>query len=204
MERSEAKTEDVYQTLQYSPSVKNPNPTHGSQWSTRIILILLIFNTVFLVIMLILIGLFRPVLDEEKEAWLLYDDSFYLIWEAEGKCTDAAKFCNARGANIRLAVPTPRNLVWLVTQAKKKKLLVAEDGSSSRCKLVGDPVRLETPFIQGEEQGWVCEHYHKQEGSNFQGPPGLPGPRGPPGPQGLPGPPGPFGPQGLSGPPRRS
>ncbi|KAL7835164.1 hypothetical protein SRHO_G00294110 [Serrasalmus rhombeus] len=156
MDRSENMTEDVYETLQYSPSVKNPNPnpTHGSQWSSRLILILLIFNTLFLVIMLILIGLFRPVVDEKKEAWLLYDDSFYLIWEAEGKCTDAATFCSAKGANIRLAVVTGRNRVWLVTQAKKKKLLVAEDDSLSRCKLVGDPVRLETPFIQGEEQGW--------------------------------------------------
>ncbi|XP_036436739.1 collagen and calcium-binding EGF domain-containing protein 1-like isoform X2 [Colossoma macropomum] len=159
-------------------------------------MILLIFNTLFLVIILILIGLFRPVMDEKKEAWLLYDGSFYLIWEAEGNCTEAAKFCRARGSNIRLAVLTQRNRDWLVTQAKKKKLLVAEDDSFSRCKLVGDPVRLETPFIPGEEQGWVCEHYHRQEGSNLQGPPGPPGP---PGPRGLQGPPGPQGPAGLHG-----
>ncbi|XP_036436738.1 cytokinesis protein sepA-like isoform X1 [Colossoma macropomum] len=197
MELSECvKTEDVYQTLQYPPSVKNPNPTHGSQWSSRLMMILLIFNTLFLVIILILIGLFRPVMDEKKEAWLLYDGSFYLIWEAEGNCTEAAKFCRARGSNIRLAVLTQRNRDWLVTQAKKKKLLVAEDDSFSRCKLVGDPVRLETPFIPGEEQGWVCEHYHRQEGSNLQGPPGPPGP---PGPRGLQGPPGPQGPAGLHG-----
>ncbi|KAL7835161.1 hypothetical protein SRHO_G00294080 [Serrasalmus rhombeus] len=101
------------------------------------------------------------VLDEKKEVWLLYDDSLYYIWEAEGNCTEAAKFCRAKGSNFRLAVLTQRNRDWLTTQAKGRRLLLAEDDSSSRCKLVGDPVRLETPFIQGEEQGWVCEQHNR-------------------------------------------
>ncbi|KAL7837924.1 hypothetical protein AOLI_G00263280 [Acnodon oligacanthus] len=52
------------------------------------------------------------VLVEKKEAWLLYDDSFYYLWEAEGNCTEAAKFCGAKGSNIRLAVLTQRNRSW--------------------------------------------------------------------------------------------
>ncbi|KAL6464068.1 hypothetical protein MHYP_G00284590 [Metynnis hypsauchen] len=57
MEMSECvKTEDVYQTLHQPPSVKNPNPTHGSLQSIRLIMILLIFNSLLLIIILVLIG----------------------------------------------------------------------------------------------------------------------------------------------------
>ncbi|KAL6464067.1 hypothetical protein MHYP_G00284580 [Metynnis hypsauchen] len=190
MEMSECvKTEDVYQTLHQPPSVKNPNPTHGSLQNSRLITILLIFNSLLLIIILVLIGTFiakyqntaevngpqasgedthklrdTTVLDEKKEAWLLFDDSLYYLWEAEGNCTEAVKFCRAKGSNIRLAVLTQRNRDWLVSQAEGRRLLVAEDDSLSRCKLVGDPVRLETPFIQGEEQGWVCEQHHRLVG----------------------------------------
>ncbi|XP_036436723.1 asialoglycoprotein receptor 2-like [Colossoma macropomum] len=53
------KKEDVYQTLHHPPTVKNPNPTHGSPQSIRLIMILLIFNTLLLIIILILTGTFK-------------------------------------------------------------------------------------------------------------------------------------------------
>ncbi|KAL6464070.1 hypothetical protein MHYP_G00284610 [Metynnis hypsauchen] len=171
MEMSE---EDVYQTLHTTRSVKNPNPTHEPVRSCRIKTVLMVFNTLLLIVILILIGIFTakyqkstgvpkpqdssgagPVLDEKKEAWLLYDDSFYLIYEAEGNCTEAAKFCRARGPNIRLAVLTPRNQDWLIAQAKGRRLLVAEDDCLTRCKLIGEPKLLETTSIPGGKQGWA-------------------------------------------------
>ncbi|KAL7835165.1 hypothetical protein SRHO_G00294120 [Serrasalmus rhombeus] len=185
MEMSECvKTEDVYQTLHQPPPVKNPNPAHGSPQSSRLITILLIFNSVLLIIILVLTGTFiakdhqnaevsgsqtsgeeanKPrnitglVSDENKEAWLHHDDSFYLIWEAEGNCTEAAKFCKAKGSSIRLAVLTQWNQDWLITQTKGRRLLVAEDECLTSCKLIDDPKLLEMPSNPGEEQGWKEE-----------------------------------------------
>ncbi|XP_049321616.1 uncharacterized protein LOC111190854 [Astyanax mexicanus] len=200
---SPSKTEDVYQTLHHPPAVKNLHPEPGSERSSKLMMMLMIFNSLLLIAGLILIGLFyRPVLEENKGAWLLHDNSFYLILEAEGNCTKAANFCSAKASNIRLAVLTPELRDWLITQAKGRRLLVAQDESVSGCKLVGDQVSLETPFIPGEEQGWVCEHLHQK----LSGPPGPPGPQGPPGPvgpigaRGPPGQTGPRGPPGAPGP----
>ncbi|KAL7837925.1 hypothetical protein AOLI_G00263290 [Acnodon oligacanthus] len=120
------RTENVYHTLRRTPLERNPNPAHGPPQSSRLTTVLLIFNTLLLAIVLILIGLSRLVLVEKKEAWLLYDDSFYYLLEAEGNCTEAAKFCGAKGSNIRLAVLTQRNRDWLITQAKGRRLQVAE------------------------------------------------------------------------------
>ncbi|XP_049321157.1 collagen alpha-2(IV) chain-like [Astyanax mexicanus] len=212
---SSEKTEDVYQTLNQPSVVKNLHPEPGSERSSKLMMMLMIFNSLLLIAVLILIGLFyRPVLEENKGAWLLYDNSFYLIWEAEGNCTKAANYCSAKASNIRLAVLTPKLRDWIIAQAKGRKLLVAEDESVSGCKLVGDQVSLETPFIPGEEQGWVCEHLHQVEAlQEIPGPPGqfgIPDPPGPPGrdwfpclpgPPGTPGPPGPPGQDGFPGPP---
>ncbi|KAL7837922.1 hypothetical protein AOLI_G00263260 [Acnodon oligacanthus] len=231
MESECVKTEDVYQTLHQPPSVKNPNPAHGSPQSSRLITILLIFNSLLLIIILVLTGTFiakdqqnaeesgsqtsdeeakKPrnitglVSDENKEAWRRYDDSFYLIWEAEGNCTEAAKFCKEKGSHIRLAVLTQWNRDWLITQAQGRRLLVVEDECLTSCKLIDDPKLSETPSIPGEEQGWVCEHTLRGFSvfgvPGFPGPSGLRGPPGPSGPSGPPGPPGPSGPPGLLGP----
>ncbi|XP_072515442.1 uncharacterized protein [Salminus brasiliensis] len=156
-----ARTEDVYQTLYHPPVVKNTHPPNESARGTKLMVMLLVFNSLFLIVILILIGHFRLGLEENKGVWLLHDNSFYFIWEAEGNCSKAGNYCSAKADNIRLAVLTPKLRDWLITQAKGRRLLVAEDESLSGCKLVGDPVRLETPFTPGEEQGWVCEHQHE-------------------------------------------
>lgn len=162
-------------------------------------MMLMIFNSLLLIVVLILIGFSDSVLEENKGAWLLHDNSFYFIWEAKGDCSKAANYCSAKASNIRLAVLTPKLRDWLITQAKGRRLLVAQDESVSGCKLVGDKVRLETPFIPGEEQGWVCEHLHQVDGRGSQGLPGLPGPVGPPGTPGARGPNGFPGSPGLPG-----
>ncbi|XP_072548046.1 uncharacterized protein [Salminus brasiliensis] len=200
------KTEDVYQTLHQPPAVKNTHPPHESARGSKWMMMLLVFNSLSLIAILILIGLFRLGLEENKGVWLLHDNSFYFIWEAEGNCSKAGNYCSAKADNIRLAVLTPKLRDWLITQAKGRRLLVAEDESLSGCKLVGDPVHLETPFSPGEEQGWVCEHQHERLFGPV-GPPGQPGLPGPPGlhgfpgPPGLPGIPGPPGEPGFPGPP---
>ncbi|XP_072547550.1 uncharacterized protein [Salminus brasiliensis] len=190
-----ARTEDVYQTLYHPPVVKNTHPPNESARGTKLMVMLLVFNSLFLIVILILIGLFRLGLEENKGVWLLHDNSFYFIWEAEGNCSKAGNYCSAKADNIRLAVLTPKLRDWLITQAKGRRLLVAEDESLSGCKLVGDPVHLETPFTPGEEQGWVCE-LHQTVGRGLVG---LPGPRGPAGPAGPTGPRGPAGPAGSPG-----
>ncbi|KAL7837923.1 hypothetical protein AOLI_G00263270 [Acnodon oligacanthus] len=59
MESEGVNTEDVYQTLHQPPSVKNPNPAHGSLQGSRLITILLIFNSLLLIIILVLTGTFK-------------------------------------------------------------------------------------------------------------------------------------------------
>ncbi|XP_037389141.1 uncharacterized protein LOC119262217 [Pygocentrus nattereri] len=126
MEMSECvKTEDVYQTLHQPPPVKNPNPAHEPVRSCRIKTVLMIFNTLLLIVILILNGLStanqlqsaevnKPEPQsadvkemkasgedsEREELWRLHDDVFYLFWEAEGNCSEALKFCKDRNSEI--------------------------------------------------------------------------------------------------------
>ncbi|KAL6464059.1 hypothetical protein MHYP_G00284500 [Metynnis hypsauchen] len=126
MESESAKTEDVYQTLHQPPSVKNPNPTHEPVRSCRIKTVLMVFNTLLLIVILILIGISTAANQlqlaevnkpesqsaeeneleasgedsETEELWRLHHDVFYLFWEAEGNCTEALNFCEDRNSII--------------------------------------------------------------------------------------------------------
>ncbi|KAL6464061.1 hypothetical protein MHYP_G00284520 [Metynnis hypsauchen] len=126
MESECVKTEDVYQTLHVPPSVKNPNPTHEPVRSCRIKTVLMVFNTLLLIVILILIGISTAANQlqladvnkpesqsaeeneleasgedsETEELWRLHHDVFYLFWEAEGNCTNALKFCEDRNSEI--------------------------------------------------------------------------------------------------------
>ncbi|KAL6464063.1 hypothetical protein MHYP_G00284540 [Metynnis hypsauchen] len=57
-EDESVKTEDLYQTLQPTPPVENPNPTHEPVRSFRVKTKLMVFNTLLLIVILILIGVF--------------------------------------------------------------------------------------------------------------------------------------------------
>ncbi|XP_037389576.1 uncharacterized protein LOC119262274 [Pygocentrus nattereri] len=139
MEMSECvKTEDVYQTLHHPPPVKNPNPTHEPVRGCRIKTVLMVFNTLLLIVILILIGIFtanqlqsaevnKPEPQsadvketkasgkdsEREELWRLHDDVFYLFWEAEGNCSEALKFCKDRNSEIATTSGRDRFDHWI-------------------------------------------------------------------------------------------
>ncbi|XP_036436665.1 uncharacterized protein LOC118814902 isoform X1 [Colossoma macropomum] len=125
VESESVKTEDVYQTLHQPPTVKNPNSTHEPVRSSRLMTVLLIFNTLLLIVIVILIGLStanqlqlaevnKPESQsaevnelkasgedsEREELWRLHDGVFYLFWEAKGNCTEALNFCRDRNSRI--------------------------------------------------------------------------------------------------------
>ncbi|KAL6464064.1 hypothetical protein MHYP_G00284550 [Metynnis hypsauchen] len=175
MEDECVKTDDVYQTLHQPPSVKNPNPTHEPVRSFRIKTVLMVFNTLLLIVILILIGistaknqqsadLNKPqasVLGEDSETeelWRLHHSVFYLFWEAEGNCTEALKFCEDR--NSRMGTVTHENKDWILSQADGRKLWVKVDGATTgplnktlrQCPLDGG-----NSANSEDVQGWVCE-----------------------------------------------
>ncbi|KAI4883444.1 hypothetical protein NFI96_024507, partial [Prochilodus magdalenae] len=134
-----SKTEDVYQTLHQPPVVRNPNPTHEPVRPCRLKMMLLILNTLLLVAILTMNGLFiatnlqsaksnQPQASgvsekrEREELWRLHNDVFYLFWEAEGNCTDAKKFC--RNRKSRIATVTNTNEDWIMSRANGRKLWI--------------------------------------------------------------------------------
>ncbi|KAL7835160.1 hypothetical protein SRHO_G00294070 [Serrasalmus rhombeus] len=144
MELEGVKTEDVYQTLHQPPPVKNSNPTHEPVRSCRIKTKLMVFNTLLLIVILILIGIFsakkqqsadlnKPQASggdsEREELWRLHRGVFYLFWEAEGNCTEALKFCEDR--NSRMGTVTHENKDWILSQANGRKLWVKMDGATT-------------------------------------------------------------------------
>ncbi|KAL7837929.1 hypothetical protein AOLI_G00263330 [Acnodon oligacanthus] len=149
------KTEDVYQTLHQPPSVKNPNPTHEPVRSCGIEMVLMVFNTLLLIIILILIGIFSEDSGRE-ELWRLHRAVFYLFWEAEGSCTEALNFCRDR--NSDMGTVTHENKEWILSQANGRKLWVYMDGVTTgplnktlrQCPLDGGN-------SAEDAQGWVCE-----------------------------------------------
>ncbi|XP_036436718.1 uncharacterized protein LOC118814929 isoform X2 [Colossoma macropomum] len=177
------KTEDVCQTLQSTPPVENPNPTHKPVRSCRIKTKLLLFNTLLLIVILIMIGLFiakKPQapaaenqqntevsrtedagVDDESgsgELWILHDGMFYLFWEDEGSCAEAEKFCKER--NSRIGTVTNKNEDWILSQANGRKLWVNMDGDTAGPlnKTLGQCPQDEGNSANSEDvQGWVCE-----------------------------------------------
>ncbi|XP_066518434.1 uncharacterized protein [Hoplias malabaricus] len=210
MKQSEGvKTEDVYQTLQHPPTVKNTHCTQGALRSSRSLMALLTFNTLLLIVILILIGTFNVRVTQvspeaaqkqfnNTEVWLRFEGTYYLFQVQEGNCSAATEFCKRKGYNIRLAVLTRRNKDWLKDQAKERKMLVAQDDCSRPCAVVS--AVNSSMNVSEEEHGWVCES--DSRGSCHVGPPGEIGPPGVTGPVGRPGlrgPPGKPGPPGLPG-----
>ncbi|XP_066504879.1 uncharacterized protein [Hoplias malabaricus] len=210
MKQSEGvKTEDVYQTLQHPPTVKSTQCTQEALRSSRSLMVLLTFNTLLLIIILILIGIFNVRVTQvspeaaqkqfnNTEVWLRFEGTFYLFQDEEGNCSAATEFCKKMGYNIRLAVLTMRNKDWLMDNAKERKLLVAQDDCSRPCAVVS--AVNSSVDVSGEEHGWVCESDSRGSCVGALGEVGLPGLPGPRGMQGLPGPQGPQGLRGLPGP----
>ncbi|XP_017315358.3 uncharacterized protein LOC108259990 isoform X2 [Ictalurus punctatus] len=97
--QEQAKTEDIYQTLQTPPTAVSRKVSNYH---------------------------FRQSGEEDQktnqEMWYLHDDTFYLFWSNHGDCKTAYSFCAERNAN--LATVTNDNRDWLQSQINGKRLLV--------------------------------------------------------------------------------
>ncbi|XP_036436745.1 C-type lectin domain family 4 member F-like [Colossoma macropomum] len=140
MESESVKTEDVYQTLHHPPSVKNPNPTHGSPQSIRLIMILLIFNTLLLIIILILTGTFKSqnrMLTEEsnsssvllsptlqsavtscKPGWTQHLSRCYLFSNDSLNWHQAREYCRTQNASL-LKVETEAEWAFITANSNE-------------------------------------------------------------------------------------
>ncbi|KAL7835158.1 hypothetical protein SRHO_G00294050 [Serrasalmus rhombeus] len=180
------KMEDECQTLHHPPSVKNPNPTHEPVRSCRIKTVLMIFNTLLLII-LILIGLSTAIQLQSaevkelkasgEELWRLHDGAFYLFWEAEGSCSEALKFCEDRNSRITTMTVLEKyyidrsikiehfhrpasHMLWILSQANGRKLWVNMDSDTTgplNETLRHCPPVGKNPGNAEGMQGWVCE-----------------------------------------------
>ncbi|XP_076863880.1 uncharacterized protein LOC143516196 [Brachyhypopomus gauderio] len=220
------RTEDMYETLKQPPVVKNSHSTHAS-WMDRKLQTLLIFNTLLMIIILIVTGFLAAThlqrsgsaleLNDNRELWHLYEGVYYLIWDAKGNCAEAEKFCQQKNSEIGNMTDTNKNWFLSVSQSKKLWINMSQIGHKTldetfyQCPCChGDMMDLTVPESE-EMQGWVCERRQEDMGSarcevkvpGPRGPAGArgsPGVIGPPGPDGLPGLPGPRGPPGRPGP----
>ncbi|XP_026883612.2 uncharacterized protein LOC113588571 [Electrophorus electricus] len=203
------RTEDVYQTLRQPPLVKNSHSKHASQ-KDRNLMTLLIFNTLLMIIILLINGYLVYLqmtgpgleLNGKRELWHLYDGVLYLIWDAKGNCSEAEEFCKQK--NSRIGNITSRNKDWFLSLSKGKKLWMdkrqIKDETLDKTFYQCPSCDMKDPRVPDSEEmhGWICERRQENMGSalcevKVSGPPGIPGPRG------IAGPPGLVGPRGFPG-----
>ncbi|XP_072548778.1 uncharacterized protein [Salminus brasiliensis] len=170
------KTEDVYQTLHKPPAERNAHSEHGAARGSRFKTVLVVFNTLLLIIILILVGLRTKSAaetkqneeadeprvagsNEDRELWRFHDDVFYLFWEAEGNCSEAQTFCEERSS--RIGSVTLENKDWILSRVKGKKLwmntarFLTEHLNET---LPQCPLREEASGSPVTAQGWVCAY----------------------------------------------
>ncbi|XP_066518266.1 uncharacterized protein [Hoplias malabaricus] len=130
-------------------------------------MVLLTFNTLLLIVILILIGIFisagrkdQSISSEPREElWHLHGNMFYLFWDAEGSCSDATQFCNDRDSEI--AELTHENRDWILLRVKGKKLWMntelIKDGNLKEMlyPCPQDPEESDSGHA-GSVEGWVC------------------------------------------------
>ncbi|XP_017315359.3 uncharacterized protein LOC108259990 isoform X3 [Ictalurus punctatus] len=150
--QEQAKTEDIYQTLQTPPTAVSRKVSRK-----KITVPLLIINILLLTTILMVTAIhyyhFRQSGEEDQktnqEMWYLHDDTFYLFWSNHGDCKTAYSFCAERNAN--LATVTNDNRDWLQSQINGKRLLVKKY-LEPNCTFFG-----ETSYLSEQVAGWVCE-----------------------------------------------
>ncbi|XP_048044047.1 uncharacterized protein LOC125266945 [Megalobrama amblycephala] len=165
------KTEDIYQTLQYTPAEQrtvNGTRLFSERYERKYVFLLFAVNILISTIILIIVGLNyshnkeTQLIKGQKEVWLLYDNVFYLFWSDDSNCNAAESFCSKRNAS--LAVLSSHNKVWLMSRTNGKQFLVLKalsdgsgDGDSSfegddnKCGIMTSDVDTD----HGE--GFVCE-----------------------------------------------
>ncbi|XP_047665417.1 uncharacterized protein LOC113640209 isoform X5 [Tachysurus fulvidraco] len=124
--QEQRKTEDIYQTLQTSPTLQTPPTVITRKASGKKITVPLLFiNILLLTTILLVVGIHfhhsrqsgeEEVLNAQKinqEMWYLHDGTFYLFWNNHSDCNTAYEFCQERSAN--LATVTTKNRVYIYT-----------------------------------------------------------------------------------------
>ncbi|XP_076867076.1 uncharacterized protein LOC143518476 isoform X2 [Brachyhypopomus gauderio] len=170
--RTETKTEDVYQCLQYPPTTaqrtadgtEQPVSFQHEGWKT--IVLLLVLNSLLLIIILSLLAThnfqFRQSLgvintqDTLKGMWHLHDDMFYLVWTNHGNCSSAKRFC-AEG-KARLATKADLYMAGLMSIANGKQLLLQRDQSEASGDGFSDneDSDCDPEVNMMRVNGWVC------------------------------------------------
>ncbi|XP_052413003.1 uncharacterized protein LOC127958248 [Carassius gibelio] len=169
----DAKTEDIYQSLQLSPTAHHGTITSKTLLSEhherKCVFLLFAVNILISAIILVIVGLnyshnreTQPI-KGQKEMWLLRDDVFYLFWSDQIDCRAAERFCSKRNAS--LAVLTEHNKVWLMSRTNGKQFLVSRassDGSGDTASPSVDDENFECGIITEDVdtdhgEGFVCE-----------------------------------------------
>ncbi|XP_060719055.1 uncharacterized protein LOC132840960 isoform X2 [Tachysurus vachellii] len=186
--QEQRKTEDIYQTLQTTPTLQTPPTVITRKASGKKITVpLLIINILLLTTILLVVGIHfhhsRQSGEEEvlnaqkmnKEMWYLHDGTFYLFWNNHSDCNTAYEFCQER--RTKLATVTTKNREWLQSQINGKHMLVemSQPQSSGDDFLDYDDMYPmidmyykpsctmfgESSDLSEQAEGWVCASTQK-------------------------------------------
>ncbi|XP_026068512.1 uncharacterized protein LOC113050004 [Carassius auratus] len=166
----DAGTEDIYQSLQLSPTAHCGTITSttllSENYERKCVFLLFAVNILISAIILVIVSLnyshnreTQPI-KGQKEMWLLRDDVFYLFWSDQIDCCAAERFCSKRNAS--LAVLTEHNKVWLMSRTNGKQFLVSRASSDGS----GDTA---SPSVENEncECGIITEDVDTDHGEGF-------------------------------------